>query len=150
MSNNKFNINGSLTTTGDINIQGNLNVKGTTSTVNQETLTIKDNLIAINSDGSSLATTEVAGTVVIDGGEAFALNTGNYRINTDKLLSLLDIKVINDAGSYSLDFLFETVHKFNSLKFSGAYYDAKIYEICLTANPYSVEILVTGDDSLYL
>ena len=140
MSNNKFNINGSLTTTGDINIQGNLRVKGTTSTVNQETLTIKDNLIAVNSDGTSLATSDVAGPVIVDGGEAFVLNTGNYKFNTEKLLALLDIKVLNDAGAYSLDFSFDIANKFNSLNLSGDTAAGKLDTIWLDFTPHDITL----------
>ena len=56
---NKFNINGS------VSISGDLNVKGSTNTVNQETLTIKDNLIAVNGNGTTLDAAGIAGIVAI-------------------------------------------------------------------------------------
>ena len=44
----------SLTTTGDVTIQGNLSVSGTTTTVDTETLKVKDNIIVTNSDKTDL------------------------------------------------------------------------------------------------
>ena len=49
---NKFNINGT------VSIGGDLHVKGATYTVDQETLTIKDNLIAVNGDATPLQTVQ--------------------------------------------------------------------------------------------
>jgi hypothetical protein len=63
----KFNIDGSLQVTEKIVVQGDLEVKGSTNTVNQETLTIKDNFIAVNGNGTALDTAGMAGIVAITG-----------------------------------------------------------------------------------
>ena len=96
---NKFNINGS------VNIQGDLKVQGTTSTVNQETLTIKDNLIAVNGTGASLSTAGTAGIVAITGGEHYILKSGTYKVNITKLIELIEPYTVYDerAPWYSYD-----------------------------------------------
>lgn len=43
-----------LTTSGDVTVQGNLSVSGTTTTVDTETLKVKDNIIVTNSDKAQL------------------------------------------------------------------------------------------------
>jgi large exoprotein involved in heme utilization and adhesion len=96
MSDNKnskgFNLDANLVTQGDISIQGNLNVKGKTNTINQETLTVKDNLIAVNGGGVTLTTAQMAGVVAITGGENLNLSNGTYYIDTNKLCSLLKLR----------------------------------------------------------
>lgn len=73
---------------GNILITGNLSVNGTTTTIEQETLTVKDNLIVTNSDGVELnnilsglviRTGPTAGTsygIVYDGKDAVKLGVG--------------------------------------------------------------------------
>jgi hypothetical protein len=63
-----FKIDGSLQTTGNLVVQGNLDVKGTTTTVNQETLTVNDNLIVTNAQG---ALTPYTGVVAVTGNDAY-------------------------------------------------------------------------------
>lgn len=86
-----FRLNNSLTIENDLNIQGNLNVKGSTNTVNQETLTIKDNLIAVNGNGTTLDATEMVGLIAITGKEITYLKDGTYYFNINKIFNELEL-----------------------------------------------------------
>lgn len=86
-------LSGSLTTTGNVMVQGDLEVKGITRTVNQETLTVKDNLITINGGGIPLTTAGMAGIVAVTGANQYVLN-GNYMIDGQALFDMADITTI--------------------------------------------------------
>lgn len=123
----KFNIDGSLQVTEKIVVQGDLEVKGSTQTVNQETLTIKDNFIAVNGDGTTLDTAGMAGVIAITGGENSILRNGNYKVDFNKFQVALNINVIDypevlegedwkdTYGPYAIDYHNILVSKFNNL-----------------------------------
>jgi hypothetical protein len=123
--NKNFKINGAITaktlmTQDNLIVQGNLEVKGSTHTVNQETLTIKDNLIAVNGNGTTLDTAGMAGIVAITGAEQYKLNDGNYKINFTPLYESLAIEYSNEVDPYAEHYIIsslnvEQVNKFNSL-----------------------------------
>ena len=96
MSNKNFKIDGSLTTTGDINIQGTLNINGKTTTLDQETLTIKDNLIAVNGDGISLETVGKTGIVAITGKTNKVIKTGYYKFNVQGYAECINTSIATD------------------------------------------------------
>jgi hypothetical protein len=73
MSNNTVKFNANVNIKQDLNIQGNLNVKGTTNTVNQETLTVKDNLVVTNAYG---AATPYTGIVAVTGNKVQGIPEG--------------------------------------------------------------------------
>ena len=87
----KFNIDGNLQVTEKIIVK-DLEVQGTTQTVNQETLTIKDNIIAVNGDATSLETAGMAGIIAATGGENINLKKDRYYIDTKKLGKVLDVE----------------------------------------------------------
>lgn len=89
-------LTGSLTTTGDLTIQGSLNVTGEVNTVNQETLTVKDNLIAINGDGSSLDSVGIVGVVAITGEQLYTLKNDTYELDASELIELSEPYTVYD------------------------------------------------------
>lgn len=89
---NKFKIDGSLNVENLV-VENNLNVKGATQTINQETLTVKDNLIAVNGNGTTLDTAEMAGVVAITGKQHINLKDGNYVFNYDKIIEKFNTSV---------------------------------------------------------
>jgi hypothetical protein len=86
----KFNLNGSLTTEGDLNIKGKLNIAGQSVSVEQETLTVKDNFIAINGEGTTLEIVGSAGIVVMSGKEQAIMANGTYKLDVDALCELIE------------------------------------------------------------
>lgn len=100
MSNKNFNINGSLLLK-DLTLTGNLNVKGFTNTVNQETLTIKDNIIVTNADGSAVLD---AGVVAVTGNQICVLKEGDYSAVIRDYFNFNKLKLKDIEGSIlSLD-----------------------------------------------
>ena len=93
---NNISVDGKDINVNNAVIQGDLTVKGATNTVNQQTLTIKDNLIAVNGDGTDLSAAGMAGVVAITGGESLYLKDGNYLLNTQNV-----IKTFNCTPQYS-------------------------------------------------
>ena len=61
---------GNVTLNDDVAITGNLTVSGTTTTVNSETISLADNIIALNSNFTSGSPTEDTGISVTRGGSA--------------------------------------------------------------------------------
>ena len=125
----KFIIDKSLQTNGNLIVQGDLDIKGTTNTVNQETLTIKDNFIAVNGNGTTLDTAGMAGIVAITGGEHYVLKNDALRFNIDKMIELFGISIIDypdapwkDAmGPYQIAYTnAENVERFNPTKLLGS------------------------------
>lgn len=117
-------LDGSLVTTGNISIQGNLEVKGTTSTVNQETLTIKDNFIGINGNGTTLDTAGKTGIIAITGEEQAIIKDGKYKFDVQALLDYIELQAIYDPdvqwadayGPYYLVWNHSKVEEFNNLR----------------------------------
>ena len=115
--NNKpnFNIDSNISITGD------LTVNGTTQTINQETLTVKDNLIAVNGNGTILDTVGVAGIVAVTGQENFLLKDGNYSLNPQAIYEFLGspTAIITESGLYGFNIkdegLNQKVEKLNNL-----------------------------------
>lgn len=117
---NKFKIDGSLNVENLV-VENNLQVKGSTQTVDQETLTIKDNLIAVNGPGQRLDTVGgIAGLVAVNGVEQYKLKDGVYMINENVIFNLLEIEyadtnyyheAVYDIKSWNE----EQVNKFNNL-----------------------------------
>ena len=146
--NKNFNINGSLTATGDINVQGNLNVNGSVATVNQETLTIKDNFIGINGNGTTLDTAGMAGIVAITGGEYCALKDGNYQIDFEKLKEALNLHITYspdpEAPSwydpYNIAGDEAAINKFNTLNLIDANSGGNFY--CYETDGTATDILI--------
>jgi hypothetical protein len=104
---------GSFTTTGDVSIQGNLHVAGSTIAVNKETLTVKDNFVAVNGNGTVLDTTKKVGLLAITGEETYKLKDGWYRFNAEAIYNKLNPQVggrpnepeMLIISSYDRDFL---------------------------------------------
>ena len=117
---------------GNVVIQGNLEIKGISQTINQETLTIKDNFIAVNGDGTTLDTAGMAGIIAITGGEHYALK-GSFKVNTQKLVDILDPRVVDKPdspwvdfyGPYAIELNAENLTRFNNLGLN-VYYDKSI------------------------
>jgi len=61
---------GNITLNDTVNITGNLTVSGTTTTVNSETISLADNIIALNSNFTSGSPTEDSGISITRGGSA--------------------------------------------------------------------------------
>ena len=74
--NNKFDKAGG-DITGNVSINGDLNVNGTISTVNQNTLAVKDNILVTNADGSL---TPYTGIVSITGKIIEVVKPGTYNL----------------------------------------------------------------------
>lgn len=106
--NEKLDKNGDQVLNGNLTLTGDLNVQGTTNTVNQETLTVKDNLIAINSDGTTLAASGKAGIVIVDGKERSFLISDYYEFDVEAFFNFVNPKVVNistdpDKAIYRLE-----------------------------------------------
>lgn len=66
--NSKLNLAGG-TITGNLSVAGNLTINGTTTTVNSETVNIKDNLILINSNQTGTPPTTLQGGIEVERGD---------------------------------------------------------------------------------
>lgn len=112
----KLNVNGSnqvltgdltiakdgVSASGNLTVQGNLEVRGTTTIVDQETVTVKDNFIVINSDNSELGTS-LSGIVIRTGTDEYGSDS-SYGIAYDKSTDSISL----GRGHYTEgDFYFE-------------------------------------------
>lgn len=75
--NKKFNIDSSLQVNKKMIVQGDLEVRGSTTTVDQQTLAVKDNIIITNADGGAVPDT---GVVAISGNMFNQIKSGTNAV----------------------------------------------------------------------
>ena len=81
-----------ITTTGDVTVGGNFTVSGTTVTINTESLTVKDNIIYLNSEdsaGSPVVSLDFGWIAGRNEGSGYA-HTGLFRDATDGTFKVFD------------------------------------------------------------
>ena len=81
----------------NVTISGGLEVQGTVTTVNQETLTINDNIIVTNAYGGM---TPYTGVVAVTGNKIYTLKTGDYTT-----ISYEQLEQLNGADLYYMGVL---------------------------------------------
>ena len=116
-----FKIDGSLNVENLV-ITKDLEVKGNVKTVESETLTVKDNFITINGEGSRLDVVGgLAGTIVLNGKEKYKLKNGKYRLNAQVIFDLLEIEYEDELTDNGFSEPFYGIKTYNHDQFNKFY-----------------------------
>jgi hypothetical protein len=91
------------TITNDLTVNGNLTISGTTTTINTETVGIKDNLILINSNQTGTPSTALKGGLEIERGDLtnfqFVFDESDDRFKVGQVGSLQTVATRTDDGT---------------------------------------------------